>query len=61
MKLNNVVIASESRLNRKDAKEAAASTALQELEKRCYTIMVKNKYTSGDGTTVDANTLEITG
>ena len=55
------MVASVSRSNRKDAKDAAATAALQELQKRCYTIMVKNRYTSGDGTTVDASTLETTG
>ena len=55
------MVASASSSSRKDAKNAAATAALEELEKHCYTIMVKNKYSSGDGTTVNANTLETTG
>ena len=46
---------------KKDAKDAASGGAINKLEKQCYTIMVKNRYTSGDGTTVNANTLEFTG
>ena len=54
-------MATGSGSGRKEAKEAAATAALADLQKHCYTIMVKNRFSSGDGTTVNANTLEITG
>ena len=54
-------MATGSGSGRKEAKEAAAVAALADLQKHCYTIMVKNRFSSGDGTTVNANTLEITG
>ena len=54
-------MATGSGSGRKEAKEAAAVAALADLQKHCYTIIVKNRFSSGDGTTVNANTLEITG
>ena len=54
-------MATGSGSDRKEAKEAAAVAALADLQKHCYTIIVKNRFSSGDGTTVNANTLEITG
>lgn len=61
IKLNSVLLSTASGLTRKDAKDKASEAALIQLERQCYTIMVKNRFTSGDGTTVNASTLEITG
>ena len=61
VKLNTINISSASGPSKKEAKDAASAAALIKLERQCYTIMVKNRYTSGDGTTVNATTLERTG
>ena len=59
--LNSILLSSASGPTRKDAKDKASEAALKQLQTQCYTIMVRNRFTSGDGTTVNANTLELTG
>ena len=61
IRVDDILVASETGSDRKEAKDSAATKAIQELERRCYTILVKNKYTSGDGSMVNATTLETTG
>ncbi len=59
--LNSILLSSASGADRKDAKDKASEAALNQLKTQCYTIVVRNRFTSGDGTTVNANSLEITG
>ena len=61
IKLNSVLLSTASGPTRKDAKDKASEAALTQLKRQCYTIMVRNRFTSGDGTTVNANTLEVAG
>ena len=61
IKLNSVLLSTASGPTRKDAKDKASEAALTQLKRQCYTIMVRNRFTSGDGTTVNANTLELSG
>ena len=40
-----------------EARDRATFETLEILSKKCYTIVVKNKYLSADGGTIDANDL----
>lgn len=61
VKINDHVVKVASDVaTKKKAKLEATAMALSDLERSCYTIVVKNKYQS-DGTTVDALTLESKG
>lgn len=42
-----------------EARDEATKEALEMLSKKCFTIMVKSKYQSADGSTIDAHDLEV--
>lgn len=58
VKINDQIIHSASGATKIEARDAACKETLETLDRKCFTIMVKNKFKSADGSTIDAQNLE---